>query len=261
LFLALTYCFIPDRELQALAVRALQQEGYTLRAARFGKAFPLGVIARGLEISNERGPLFAADKATIRLVLLPLLAGKVTTNLEADIGAGHVAGEYSMGNGAAKVDIKGVRLEDLPFIQTVTGARAKGILRLQGHMKGKGKGTAGEAQMEITGANVAGVKIGGMPLQDADYTRVQGVAHAGSGMLTLGSFTLEGEGLYVRLKGDLPLTQPLDAGPLNLALELLPKPEFMERQKFVFLLLAKYLASPGRYVIPIKGTLAKPAIQ
>jgi len=35
----------------------------------------------------------------------------------------------------------------------------------------------------------------------------------------------------------------------------------MEKQKFVFLLLSKYLTSPGAYQIPIRGTLAKPAIQ
>jgi len=35
----------------------------------------------------------------------------------------------------------------------------------------------------------------------------------------------------------------------------------MEKQKYVFLLLAKYLISPGAYQIPIRGTLAKPAFQ
>ena len=87
------------------------------------------------------------------------------------------------------------------------------------------------------------------------------MVRAGDGAIKLESFTLEGEGLYVRLKGGLPLTMPLGAAPLNLTLELMPKPEFLERQKFVFLLLTKYLTSPGHYEIPIRGTLAKPAIQ
>jgi hypothetical protein len=41
----------------------------------------------------------------------------------------------------------------------------------------------------------------------------------------------------------------------------MPKPEFLEGQKFVFLLLTKYLTTPGHYQIPVRGTLAKPVIQ
>jgi type II secretion system protein N len=261
LFLVFTLCFIPDRELQALAARALQHQGYSLRAGRFGKAFPLGVQAVNLEIADDRGVLLKAEKAAIRLNLLPLLAGRLTISAQAVIGAGQVAGDYSPRGGDTQFELRGVRLEDLPFIQTVTGARAKGVMRLQGHVKGTGKGPTGLAQLEIKGANLSGVKIGEMPLPDADYRTVQGMARASAGILTLESFTLEGEGLYVRLKGDFPLTAPPGAAPLNLTLELMPKPEFLERQKFVFLLLTKYLTTPGRYEIPIRGTLAKPAIQ
>jgi hypothetical protein len=35
----------------------------------------------------------------------------------------------------------------------------------------------------------------------------------------------------------------------------------MDKQKFVFLLLAKYLVSPGNYSIPVRGTLAKPLFE
>jgi type II secretion system protein N len=260
LFLLFTLWFIPDRELRALATRALQQQGYVLRAARFGKAFPLGIEAADLDISDDRGPLIKAQKAALRLNLLPLLTGRLSFSGQATIGSGHVSGEYSPRDKSASVDIRGVRLEELPFIQTVTGARAKGVMRLQGRFKGE-KGGSGELQLEITEANVAGVKIGEMPLPDADYRRVQGVVRRKGGMITLGSFTLEGDGLYVRLRGDFPLTTPIGAAPLNLILELMPKPDFLEKQKFVFLLLTKYLTTPGRYEIPIKGILAKPAIQ
>ncbi|HYS43503.1 MAG TPA: type II secretion system protein GspN, partial [Geobacteraceae bacterium] len=140
LFLVFTLCFIPDRELQALAERALQQQGYSLRAGRFGKAFPLGLQAVNLEIADDRGVLLKTEKATLHLSLLPLLAGRLTITAKAVIGAGQVAGDYSPRNGDTHFDLRGVRLEDLPFIQTVTGARAKGVMRLQGDVKGTGKG-------------------------------------------------------------------------------------------------------------------------
>jgi hypothetical protein len=40
----------------------------------------------------------------------------------------------------------------------------------------------------------------------------------------------------------------------------MPKPEFMDKQRLVFLLLAKFAASPGVYKVPIRGTLLKPVI-
>jgi type II secretion system protein N len=257
LFVVLTLSFIPDRELQALAVRALFREGYTLRATHFGKAFPLGVKAATMEIANDSGVLLIARDTVIRLSLLSLLTGKLAFTGQAGIGSGHVAFDWTPQNGAAAIELTGVHLEDLPFIQNLTGARVKGVARLHGHFKGKGKAGSGELQLE----NVAEVKIGGMPLPDADYSTIQGMVRAGGGVLTLGSFTMEGEGLYVRLKGDLPLTTPPGAAPLNITLEMMPKPEFLEKQKFVFLLLTKYLATPGRYEIPIRGTLANPLIQ
>ena len=261
LFLVLTICFVPDPELQAVAARALQQEGYTLHAAHFGKALPLGLKAADLEISDDRGVLLKAQQASFRLSLLPLLTGKLVLACRVAIGTGQAVADYSLRDGETRIEINGIRLEDLPFIQTVTGARGKGDARLHGRFKAKGKNAGGELQLEIKGANVTGVKIGEIPLPDADYRTVQGMVRASSGAINLESFTLEGEGLYVRLKGGLPLTTPLGAAPLNLTLELMPKPDFLERQKFVFLLLTKYLTTPGRYEIPIRGTLAKPAIQ
>ena len=260
LFLVLTVCFIPDRLIRDGAVRVLQQNGYTLRAARFGKAFPLGVQARELELSDGRGLLLKAAKVTFQLRLLPLLTGKVVLGCDAVIGAGRVAGEYGVRDGSVRIEIANLRLEELPLIQSVTGAGVKGTLALHGSFRGKGTGVTGAMQLEVKGASLTGVKFGGVPLPDADYPAVQGALRAGSGMIALTSFTLEGAGIYSRIKGDMPLTGPLDASPLNLTIELMPKPDFLEKQKFVFLLLAKYLTSPGHYEIPLRGTLSSPRI-
>jgi hypothetical protein len=71
---------------------------------------------------------------------------------------------------------------------------------------------------------------------------------------------LQGDGIYMRLSGDLPDGAKGAASPLNLTLEIMPKPVFMDKQKMVFLLLAKFAASPGVYKVPIRGTLLKPVI-
>jgi type II secretion system protein N len=180
----------------------------------------------------------------------------------AGIGKGDVKGDFSpMSGGEAHVEISHLRLEDIPFFATATGARVKGDLQAQGSFRGKGNSARGETQLEVKSVELAEVKISDMPLPEASYDKLRGALKVSNGKAVLESFTLQGEGLYVRIKGDFPVITPLGAAPLNLTLELMPKPDFLEKQKFVFLLLTKYLISPGAYQIPIRGTLAKPAIQ
>jgi type II secretion system protein N len=261
LFPILTFLLVPDRELQGLASRALEREGYTLTAARIGKTLPPGLTATDLEIFSDKGPLVRLNKATARLRLLPLLTGRVTFACKADIGAARIRGDVSPLDQEFRIDARGVKLEEIPFFQSVADAQVKGALQLEGTFRLKGKGAGGELRLEVREMNLAGVTIGGTPLPDADFSTVRGMVRGTNGLVNLESFTLQGEGLYVRLKGSFPLTTPPTAAPLNLTLEMMPKPDFLEKQKLVFLLLAKYLVSPGAYSIPIKGTLAKPLIQ
>jgi type II secretion system protein N len=261
LFIICVIILIPTAEFEKVVVDAFGSAGYKFRAVEFGKALPFGIKARNLEIADERGPLLKADSASVRLRLLPLLTGKVSFSLRAVIGSGDISGDFApMSGGEARVEISHLRLEDIPFFPTATGARVKGDLQAQGNFMGKGDSTRGEARLEVKRMELAGMKIGELPLPDASYDEVRGAFKVNKGKAVLESFTLQGAGLFVRIKGDFPVMTPLGSAPLNLILELMPKPDFLEKQKFVFLLLAKYLNSPGVYHIPIKGTLAKPAI-
>jgi len=257
----LTFMLVPDRTVQDLASRMLEREGYTFSAVRFGKTLPLGITATDLEISGDKGPLVRFNKAEFRLRLFPLLTGSVTFGCRLDIGAGRLRGDFSPLDQAFSIDTREVKLEDIPFFQSVTGAQVKGMLQLEGNFRLKGKKAGGELRLEVKNMNLAGVKVGGIPLPDADFSTVRGMVRGKDGLVNLDSFTLQGEGLYVRLKGNFPITTPPTAAPLNLTLEMMPKPDFFEQQKLVFLLLARHLVSPGAYSIPIRGTLANPVIQ
>jgi len=90
--------------------------------------------------------------------------------------------------------------------------------------------------------------------------KTQGMIRVSDGKARLESFTLAGDGIYMRLSGDLPFGANAAVTPLNMSLEIMPKPEFLEKQKLVFMLLARFMTSPGVYTVPIRGTLLKPAI-
>ncbi len=260
LFVVLTLLFIPDQVLRDVVTRGLESAGFTFTATRFVKTLPLGIRAEGVTIGTERGPVLKVDRATVRLSILPLLVGRMNVTGTLRIGTGEVRGNFAVRGGKSTIVAHGIKLEDLPFFATVTGTQVKGIANVRGTFAGTSTRATGALQVEITNADLRGAKIGETPLPDAGFDTARGALKVGGGKITLESVTLQGEGIYVRLKGDLPVTAPLSAAPLNLTLELMPKPEFLEKQKFIFLLLAKYQSSPGHYEIPIRGILGKPAI-
>lgn len=259
LFIFLSIIFIPDTAILSALNRGLAGQGLTLSAASFTKAFPLGIRGKGWTISSAKGKLVHFDQARIGLSLLPLLTGKLLITADAGIGAGKIStAAVIAGSGPSTLEIRDLNLEQVPFFPTVTGARAAGILNSRAEVSGTGQKTAGYLKLEARGVELQGVTLGETPLPDAAYHTVQGMFNISGGIARIESFSLQGDGLYVRLKGNIPATSPLTAAPLDLTLELMPKAEFLEKQKFVFLLLAKYLDSPGHYQLPIKGTLAKP---
>jgi type II secretion system protein N len=260
LFPILIILFVPVGEVKGVLVRGLEQKGYVLRAEEFSKSLPFGISARKVFLSDERGTLLKLDEATVRLKFFPLFIGRLDVVFRARIGKGEVHASFQPRNGSLSVHGAGVRLEEIPYFSTVTGATVKGGLYVDGAFKGQGSKRRGDIRLEVKRAELSAIKIGEMPLPDASYSSIRGLFRVAGGKGTLESLTFQGDGIYSRVSGTLPVSGPLANAPLDLTLELMPKPDFLERQKFVFLLLAKYQASPGSYRIPVKGVLLKPAI-
>ncbi|HJV67271.1 MAG TPA: type II secretion system protein GspN [Geomonas sp.] len=262
LFLLLTLAFTPNDAIKGVLVRAADGAGYTLSFTGFAKALPVGIKASSVELSSPQGSLLALREVRVRLELLPLLGGKLRLAYRGKIGTGgSLEGDATLGKAPGwSLDAHGIRLEDIPFFSTVAGAKVKGELRVTGSIATKKNVPEGDLQLAVKGAELAGVKMGAMPLPDASYRQIRGALHVEKGRAQLKSFTLDGEGIYVRLKGETMLATPLGASALNLTMEMMPQPAFLDKQKFVFLLLTKYQTSPGAFSIPIHGTLAHPAI-
>jgi type II secretion system protein N len=260
-FLLLTIWFVPNRTIRGVLERTAENAGYTLTFTGFRKGFPLGVKADTVEVATAKGVLIKATDVKVGVEILPLFAGRVRVAYRAGLGGGTAEGEIALGKKQGwSLRARKVGLDAIPFFTSVAGARVKGELRADGEVTSEKGVPAGELQLEVRGAELGGVKIGEMPLPDASYRQVRGALHIGQGKAQIKSFTLDGDGIYVRLKGDTTIMKPLGDSPLNLTLEMMPKPEFLERQKFVFLLLLKYQTSPGAYSIPVHGTLAHPSI-
>jgi len=258
LFPLLVIFFIPAEQVREMVQRALAQQGYDFTVGRFGKAFPLGISARDVTIADSRGPLLKLDRLSVRPAFIPLLTGNLALSADAAVGSGTITALWRSGrSGGISADISGLRLEQVPFFLTAAGATVKGILRGEARLTGVAPRMNGVIKLEVRGAELSDMKIGEMPLPAVSDETIQGMLRVKDGRGRVESLTFEGSGLYARLSGEIPLSA---SAPLELILELMPKADFLEKQKFVFLLLVKYLDSPGHYRIPVRGTLAKPSV-
>ena len=260
LFLLFSYLFFPTSRIDALLAQVLSRQGLSLEPA-VHKTFLPGLAWNDLLLSSDQGPLLRCQRLQVRALLLPLLAGRAAVSGEAIIGKGHLDVRYALnGKAALDLDADGVALSDIPFFKSVLGAKAAGSLWSQGKLLRSAKGLNGDLKLEIKKLEFSGVKLGAFPLPDATDLKTRGMVKVSDGKAHLESFTLEGDGLYMRLSGDIPTGGDAGVTPLNMSLEIMPKPEFLEKQKLVFMLLTKFMTSPGVYTVPIRGTLLKPVI-
>jgi len=260
LFLVFVYLFYPARRINAVIGQALSNQGLNLVPAAQKTILP-GLFWNSAVLASEQGALIRFAGLQVRPLLLPLLSGRVVLRSAAAIGAGHFDVDYGVtGRQALTLKADGIELGTIPFFQTVLAARAGGNLRSSGSVVRGAKGLNGEFQLEVRQLELSGVKLGAFSLPDVSKLTSQGLVRVTDGKARLESLTLQGDGIYMRLSGDLPMAASAVATPLNLMLEIMPKPEFLDSQKLVFLLLARFMTSPGVYRVPIRGTLLKPEI-
>jgi type II secretion system protein N len=262
LFLFILFCYLlfPASRVDSFLAEVLSRQGLTLSPAVHKTLLP-GLAWDNLLLSSEQGPLLQSERLQVRLLLLPLFAGRAVLSGEATIGKGHMEVRYALnGKAALDLDADGISLSDIPFFKSVLGAKATGNLWSRGTLQRGPKGLSGDLKLEIKQLEFSGVKLGIIPLPDAANLKSQGMVRISDGKARLESFTLEGDGIYMRLSGDLPSGANAAATPLNMSVEIMPKPEFLEKQKLVFMLLARFMSAPGVYRVPIRGTLLKPVI-
>lgn len=260
LFIVCVYVLFPSRRINEVIDQALLSQGLNLTPAAHKTILP-GLAWDNALFSSQQGPLIRCDQLSVRPLLLKLLTGRIVLGSTASMGAGRLNFEQTVtGPQTVQVTADKLSLSEMPFFKTVLGARVGGSLWSEGRATRGPQGWNGELKLEISRLEFSGIRLGAFSLPDAGNLNSKGMVRITAGKARLESLTLMGEGIYMRLSGDLPLGLDPGAAPLDLVLEIMPKPEFLDKQKLVFLLLAKFMVSPGVYRVPIKGTLLKPEI-
>jgi len=260
LFVLFSYIFFPIKRLNAFIDNQLAVQGLQLLPGADKTIFP-GVAWKQPTLSASQNSILHFDLLSLHPDWKSLLSGAVAFSSTASVNNGKIELLYTL-TGSRLLDLKArdLRLEEIPFFKSSLGGGVGGLFWSEGSFIRSKNGPAGELRLEIKNLDLKGVKLGAFSLPDVSALAAQGMVKMVAGKARLESFTVQGEGIYMRLSGDIPSGATAVTSPLNLSLEIMPKPEFLEKQKLVFMLLSKFAVSPGVYQIPVRGTIMKPEI-
>src|SRR6185369_18031586 len=85
LFLLFSYLLFPTARIDAVLAQVLSRQGLTLAPAVHKTLLP-GLAWDNLLLSSDQGQLLNCDRLQVRLLLLPLFAGRAVITGEATIG-------------------------------------------------------------------------------------------------------------------------------------------------------------------------------
>ena len=140
LLLALIYLFFPIGRVNTVISRQLESQGLTVAPAAHKTLLP-GLAWNDMLLSSGQGPLIGCDLFKVRLLLAPLLVGRVKLGAAATIRNGQLDLEYGLtGKELLKLRADGINLSDMPLFKTVLDAKAAGTLWVEGSVMAGQKG-------------------------------------------------------------------------------------------------------------------------
>ncbi len=245
LVLGLWIIAVPESLLTNLVEEAMHDGGLRLRVSDMRKGPFYDFSCGSITLNKNSRPLLSVGDVEGHINPLSLLLFKLNVLFSGDLSGGKVKGSIDLFRGKSQVSmaVRGAELEHMPFFASL-GIEGRGILSGDISIRSS-KGTV---TFSVTDAQFNPAAFGGVALPLDVFNSGRGAMTVDGSMLRIQSFSLEGEGIYSRLKGDIA------AGRMNLTMELMPEKTFKDRN-LVFLTLKRYEVSPGYYSIPVTGPL------
>jgi type II secretion system protein N len=229
---------VPQSLITGLMEEKAQKAGMSLETEGFRKGILFGIGFDSASLIKDGKDVFSLTDVSARINPLYLLLLKLGVSFEGSAGGGGLKGSASFKSNdySAFVKIENVRLEETGALKDF----GRGLLNAEFSLK-NGEGafrfSVTEAEFALKGLD-ASVPLG-------LFKKSQGVLTFKDSTLEATSVSLEGNGIYARLKGRI---KGKDA---DLSLEMMPDASFMP-DAAMSLILGRYRVSPGYYVIPIR---------
>lgn len=234
---------IPEGVIIRLIENSLSDSTLEIEFSGFRKGLFYSFGAEGIEIKRNGRTLVSAEDFSGRMHLLSLLKLKLPFTFSAGIGGGILDGSLDLLGRELSMKVEGVKAGAIPFVEQI-GLKGDGSLSGSMGMKEN----QGDARFDIREMRFSSGTFGSISVPLSDFRSAQCALEMKGGSVKVRSCTMEGPGVYARIKGDIA------SGKLNLILEIMPEKSFADRN-LVFSLLDRYKVSAGYYSVPLTNKL------
>jgi len=238
---------IPETMLIALLNDPLRDSGVKAEFHDFRKGLFYNFTASQIILSNDSGrPLIEINNVSGGLSLLSLVKFHPAAEFSGTIGGGDVRGEVRLLGGKTNthITIGDASVSEIPFF-TLLGIDGRGAISGEIIMNDD----KGDIRFTVENADFSRMSFGGSALPLDVFKSAMGAMSVNGPVINIVSFTMEGDGIYARVKGNV------DRKSVDLTMELMPEKSFTEENP-IFAMLRNYRVSPGYYVIPVKSALS-----
>jgi|Deesub1362A_J573_1020465.scaffolds.fasta_scaffold00013_170 type II secretion system protein N len=221
---------------------SLDMDSLNVEVVGFKKGLFYNFTIEGVDFKKSGTRLLSVDDISGRVDLLSLLSMKAVIPFRGNIGGGELKGIATLKRKDYEVNlsINNARISELGLFE-YTGIRGDGILKAELNMKNN----SGVVKFSVNNLQLEDTPFSGVRIPLAMFHTARGAATFKRTLIKVKSFSIEGKGLYARLKGTI------QGRTINVKLELMPE----EPEPLIFALLKKYQVSSRYYVIPIKRVL------
>jgi len=206
------------------------------------------VQSQSLLIKRSDQTLFSIDDFAGQINPLLLFLVRPNLSFQGVVAGGRITGEVSQPYGrAGRIHLRFHRLslEGIPFLAE-KGVAEGGVITGEGRLDGhRGELTFSVQALRLKNGSFWGVVI---PLDWFD--RCRGIIHMDEEKIRIGSLSLEGDGIFARIKGTIVGEET------DLTMEIMPDALLLRKRSSPLSLLENFKVSPGYYVIPIRGHLS-----
>jgi len=234
-----------DSMIKGLIENSLKGSDLSVEITNLKKGIFFSLSSDRITLKKSGNVLLSIDNASGKINPLSLIMMRLTLHFDGVIGGGRMNGAINLfgGKNLTTIGISDAHIEEIPFFALI-GLNGSGVL--SGGLKLQNG--SGETRVEIREARFKTGNFGGVTVPLEMFDGARGALTIGRSMLKVVSFSMEGRGIYARIKGNVA------GGQTDLTMELMPEKTFSEHNPLLSLV-ESYKVSPGFYSIPIKSTL------
>lgn len=265
LFLVTFFFTFPNSLIESWLESELNKRtGLVFSIEGFQKVFPLSFEMRKMKViyKGDENPLFYINNMRVRFLPYSLFLGNIRINVYGDVGDGHISEDVIIKIGSITLNTvaKNIGLKDIPYLNSI--GLYGGVVN--GHGQAtisngifQGKCIGGFIKADGKDIDISRLRIQGLIIPFELIEKMGVTAKMEESKLKLNGLWVEGKEISARLQGIVNVSSPFKNSPIDLTLEITPKPLLIKNTPILFLI-KDYRKSINFYSIPLKGTIGNP---